>query len=70
MFWLKNIPGWERGLRVVLGAGLITAGVFAVSLAWKTGLILGGAIAILTAVIGFCPACALVGRRLDGRLKG
>ncbi|GFZ94069.1 hypothetical protein GCM10011497_25210 [Elstera cyanobacteriorum] len=70
MFWIKNIPGWERGLRVAAGAGLIVAGGLAGPLAWKTGLILGGGIAILTAIVGFCPACALVGRRLDRRLKG
>ncbi len=70
MFWIKNIPSWERGLRLAAGAGLIAAGVFTDPLAWKTALIFGGAIAILTALIGFCPACALAGRRLDRRLKG
>lgn len=70
MFWIKNIPGWERGLRLASGTGLIAAGVLTAPLAWKTGLILGGGIAILTALVGFCPACALVGRRLDRHLKG
>ncbi|MFY8105323.1 MAG: YgaP family membrane protein [Elstera sp.] len=65
MFWLKNIPVWERVLRFLFGGGLIAAGLLQPSPAWSGGLIVGGVIAILTGVFGFCPACAMVGRRLD-----
>ncbi|MFY7778010.1 MAG: DUF2892 domain-containing protein [Elstera sp.] len=65
MFWLKNIPVWERVLRFLIGGGLIAAGFLQTSPAWSGGLIIGGITAILTGIIGFCPACALAGRRLD-----
>lgn len=65
MFYLKrNLPMWERACRLVLAAILIglafsswpTAGL--AWLAWAAAAIL-----IMTAAIGFCPACAMVGRR-------
>ena len=66
MFHIKrNLPGWERGLRI--GSG------FAVGAAVATGMVPVGLITwlalataatlVLTAFVGFCPACALVGRR-------
>lgn len=63
-FFLKNIPGWERSLRILLGlTGALVSLLFLSapgSLFWA-GSALGFA---LTGVVGFCPACALVGRRL------
>lgn len=67
MFYLKsNVPAWERAARLVLAA--VLAG-----LAWRfaDGLIswaggLTAASLALTAVAGFCPACAMVGRRPVG----
>jgi Protein of unknown function (DUF2892) len=65
MFYLKrNLYTWERATRIVVG---IAVGVAAASglttgvltwLAWATAATL-----LLTAFVGFCPACALVGRR-------
>lgn len=65
MFYVKNVPAWERVVRVVAGAlvialavtflkGLVAA-VVAVS---AVGIVVSG-------LVGFCPACALVGRRLS-----
>ena len=65
MFYLKrNLPGWERGARLALAA-LVTG---AAASGWVTGLLAWGvwATAItlgLTAVVGFCPACAMAGRQ-------
>ncbi len=65
MFFLKrNLPAWERIARIVGGAavgavaasGLITG--LAAWLAWAAMATL-----VLTAFVGFCPACAMVGRR-------
>ena len=58
-----NISGGERWLRVGVGFMLI---VLAYS-AWLAGTVamlayIIGAVAILTAAIGFCPANALLGR--------
>ncbi|MEF9481098.1 YgaP-like transmembrane domain [Ralstonia sp. 1B3] len=63
MFYLKrNLPTPERLIRASLG--LCTA---AATATWATtwGMIAGYAAAAIlagTAVVGFCPACALVGR--------
>ena len=42
MFYVKNVPTWERIVRNVMGAILSMTGLF-----------------------GFCPMCAMVGRKLD-----
>lgn len=61
----RNIPGWERALRAALGIALLAL-VWIVPLAgllaWVVGL--SGAGMMLSALMGFCPACALAGRRL------
>jgi len=65
MFFIKrNLPTWERALRILAGAaigaavagGLTTGAVTLLALAT-------GATLVLTAFVGFCPACAMVGRR-------
>lgn len=65
MLYFKNQPNSERFLRVLLGVG---AGVAAVAHfgATATGYAVGaaGAMMALTGFVGFCPACALVGRKL------
>lgn len=66
MFYVKNIPNWERVLRIVMG--LIGLGYAAMN--WGgSGLSIGaglmGAMLAMTGLIGFCPMCAMVGRKLD-----
>jgi len=65
MFYLKrNLPTWERALRVACGAALALAAVW-----WFPGGLLGAsalvgaAVFALTGLVGFCPACAMVGRK-------
>lgn len=65
MLYTKNIPGWERSLRIILG---IACAVFAY-MAWNTsGLAvvaaLTGATLAVTGLFGFCPGCAMIGRKL------
>jgi len=68
MLFKRNVPGWERLLRTAGGAGLLIA-VAAVPLqglgAWVAGL--GGIGLLASSLMGFCPACALAGRRLADR---
>lgn len=65
MFFLKrNLPSWERATRIAIGA-LIVWGIMHGAL---RGAVFWGAIAtaatmMLTAFVGFCPACAMIGRR-------
>jgi amino acid transporter len=65
MFFLKrNLPTWERAVRIAMGVVIGAAILGGVT----TGLVSYLAIAtaatlVLTAFVGFCPACAMVGRR-------
>ena len=71
MFYRKNLPGWERVMRTVGGAVMIAYGLFGIpGLPGMPGAMAGyliagtGAVAILTGFFGFCPMCAMVGRKL------
>jgi hypothetical protein len=68
MLYRKNLPTWERWGRGLIGAGLVMLGVTA---QWGTlagwALAGSGAITLVSGFVGFCPMCALVGRRLQAR---
>jgi len=71
MFYRKNLPGWERVMRSVGGVVMIAYGLFGMpGLPGTPGAMAGyliagtGTVAILTGFFGFCPMCAMVGRRL------
>ncbi|WP_114972862.1 YgaP family membrane protein [Rhodoferax ferrireducens] len=63
--YVKNLPAWERLLRVLMG--LAVAGFAVYTLAGLAGwLVAAGALGMaVSGLVGFCPMCALVGRRLD-----
>lgn len=66
MFYSKNVPRWERALRIVvglLGLGFAAMNWGASSLAAGLGIM--GATLAISGVVGFCPMCAMVGRKLD-----
>jgi hypothetical protein len=67
MLYLKrNLPSWERTARLVLATTLAAlTWAFASGLAAWAGWLAVASLA-LTAVAGFCPACAMVGRRAVG----
>lgn len=64
MVYVKNVPTWERVVRMAVGLGAV---VFTV-LNWGSPLAMGagamGAVLSLTGLVGFCPMCAMVGRKL------
>jgi hypothetical protein len=64
MWYRKNIPGWERALRVLMAIAMIGYGLTALSAPMGYLMAAAGLMAGLTGFIGFCPACAMVGRRL------
>ena len=65
MFYRKNLPGWERAMRVIAGLALIAWGLLAFPAApIGYAIVAGGATASLTGFFGFCPMCAMVGRKL------
>lgn len=62
-FFVKNVPTWERAVRVASSAAALVLG-------WSLGSPyreLGAATAamlLVTGIVGFCPMCALIGRKL------
>ena len=65
MFYRKNLPGWERAVRTIGGVAMIACGLLGMPGTMAGYLIAGtGAVAVTTSFFGFCPMCAMVGRRL------
>ena len=61
----RNVPGWERALRAASGAALLVVAAVLPMTGWPLWAVLaGGAGLLVSALAGFCPACALAGRRL------
>ena len=68
MLHRKNV-GSKEGVARVLGGALIVACSLALIGTSPLGLVLAasGVVTALTGLLGFCPACAMVGRKpLDG----
>ena len=69
MFYRKNVGPMERMTRILFGVGLAGAGLglYGLSLSgWVA--VATGVFTMATGIVGFCPACALVGRRVpEGR---
>jgi Protein of unknown function (DUF2892) len=65
MFYRKNLPGWERAMRVAGGAGMVACGLLGL-FGMPIGYLIAGAglVTALTGFVGFCPMCAMVGRTL------
>jgi hypothetical protein len=66
-FFIKNLPAWERTLRIAIAIAVIAIGLIALSSPWSWIVALGGVGFGFTGLVGFCPMCALVGRRLAKR---
>ena len=67
MWYVKNLPRWERVVRLL--SALLMGGC-----AWRFGATpvglffgAGGVVTALTALVGYCPMCALGGRRPAGK---
>ena len=66
MLYIKNVPTAERVIRVVMGLALLATALTVLGRTpggWVTGLM--GLMASLTGLVGWCPMCAMAGRRLD-----
>jgi hypothetical protein len=64
MIYVKNVPNGERAVRVV--AGLAAAALGLLLLGGMEGWLVaaGAAGLVASGLFGFCPACAMVGRKL------
>ena len=66
MFYVKNLPNWERILRVIMGImSLAYSGMNWGVSGLAVGMGIMGAILAMTGLMGFCPMCAMVGRKLN-----
>jgi hypothetical protein len=65
MFYRKNLPGWERTARVLGGVAMIGWGLVSLQ-GMPIGYLIAGAgvVTAMTGFFGFCPMCAMAGRRL------
>ena len=70
MIYAKNVPTAERAIRVIAGLALIAFGVFGLK-GTPLGYVLtaSGLVAVLTGFVGFCPMCALAGRRIEQSVR-
>ena len=67
LYFKRNVPGWERFLRIAAGLAVaVIAFYFArLPIGMWVG-IAGGIMFALTGLVGFCPMCAMVGRKPVG----
>jgi len=65
MFYLKrNLPGFERIVRLALALCLAVVPHTFVLIGWLgIGAYAAAAVSACTAIVGFCPACAMFGRK-------
>lgn len=69
MFYLNNLPVWERLARLVAGLAMIACGAHFYGRSAGWAFLAVGAVTFVTALVGFCPGCALAGRRIAARAK-
>lgn len=73
MFFAKNLPMLERVIRIAMGFGLILSGMLyfqgGLGSLWGLFSAVSGVGAIVTGFLGFCPACAMVGRKPGRRAR-
>ena len=64
MFYRKNVGPKERALRLIAGGSMVI-GALALLGTTPLGLLVAGTgvVFAFTGLVGFCPACAMVGRR-------
>jgi hypothetical protein len=65
MFYVKNVPTWERIARVMMAVAMIAYGLLELKGQTMGYVVAGGGVMVLmTGFLGFCPMCAMVGRKL------
>lgn len=69
MIYVKNLPWWERLLRIGVGTAAAAYAVLNGDSILGWSMAAGGVGAALTGLFGICPACALAGRRLQQRVR-
>lgn len=65
MLYVKNVPPGERVLRTVLGLLAVGLSLALLASPWSWLAAASAAGIVVSGLVGFCPMCAMVGRRLD-----
>lgn len=64
MFYRKNVGTKERWARLLGGVLIVACSLAQIGMTpLGIGLAASGVITVLTGMVGFCPACAMVGRK-------
>lgn len=61
--YAKNVPLWERFVRIALSVVAVGYGFFFLPAPWSWAVVASAVGFALTGLFGFCPACAMMGRR-------
>ncbi len=69
MFYVENVASWERIVRIVAGLIAVLAGIYLLGGMWGWLIAVSAAGIVASGLFGFCPLCAMVGRRLDRQAK-
>ena len=65
MFFLKNLRTWESAARIVVGIALLALAFLGIHGVLLERLVAAtGAVLFLTGLVGWCPMCAMAGRKL------
>jgi hypothetical protein len=65
MLYVKNLRTWESVARILIGGALVTFGLLAIkSLVLGRVMVVVGSVGLVTGLFGFCPMCAMIGRKL------
>jgi hypothetical protein len=65
MLYRKNVPNWERAMRLAAGAIMIAVSFLILPRSPLAYIVAAmGAMIVLTGFIGCCPMCSIAGRRL------
>ncbi len=71
MFYRKDIYTWEQGLRIIASVVLMVYAALSMPPGMLSYALIASCIAIgLTGVFGFCPLCAMTGRRMKTANEG
>ena len=67
LYFKQNLPTWERTANIVAGLSIISLAILYATTPWVIWVaVAGGIMAAGSGLVGFCPMCAMVGRRLLG----
>jgi hypothetical protein len=66
MIYRKNIGGLEQAIRIAAGAAMVVCGLLGLGYNAIGYAVAGmGVVTAVTGLFGFCPGCAMVGRKLN-----